>query len=67
MAIHIGIEDPDGMSLIVRASGDYAPDVMHDLRNRAVELYRELWANRLALRLSLVHPVEVEQESVEGE
>jgi hypothetical protein len=38
MAMWIEVTMSDGASVYVRASGDYAPDVMHDLQNRAAAL-----------------------------
>lgn len=38
MAMWIEVNMNDGTSVYVRASGGYAPDVMHDLKNRAAEL-----------------------------
>ena len=46
MRVTVGITTVDGdeISAAVEASGKYAPDVMHDLANRAREALKESWA-----------------------
>lgn len=46
MALIISVVGPDSVgspTINLRASGDYAPDVMSDLVNRAVETYLRLF------------------------
>lgn len=47
--MHVGIVDPEDLNIIVRVSGAYNPDVLDDMKRRALDMYRETLAFRQAL------------------
>lgn len=42
-------DEAHGMVVVLHSVGGYAPDVMDDLRNRAVETYRDALINRACI------------------
>jgi hypothetical protein len=62
--MRIVIDDAvSGIVVVVHASGGYAPDVMDDLRNRAVDSHRDALINRGCIRQEFGQPP---QEGTEG-
>lgn len=48
MAMRVSVDDTGmDLSVTVHASGGYAPDVMNDLSNRALAIYKDGLASRL--------------------
>lgn len=65
MTLHLQLNDPDGIQVIIRAPGNYNPDVLEDGKRRLMDIYKETLSFRFAIGINV--PVEMEELVGEGD